>query len=334
MVKSKGNLSLGDGLMLGDKIVVLPPPTDREEDENDYIERVLDNAQDSIEAAKAKQQEEAQKKSNEEPEPEPEQIDEEQIKEETYTEGVLSSSDKVIEVKSDDSIKSESETEKKTLRKLTKFEKALICILMLLPAIEILLLVVAPANIYFVYTGISLLFVLSISWGFKQYSMVFVHVAILVMSLFIVFSGREHGMVAGDLAKRSITNLSYVNSNTPKAVSFDKMTDKEIRDKFKGKFIYYYKYGCKDCIAINAQLESFFEGNDYEMVAVETRSNLGKEMLKSYPVDEVPAGLIFENDGSYLKSVLYNTKGGESVIDNKKLKGLLRKLDEVLKDEK
>ena len=305
-------MAKNDELSFDDKVIVLPPMSeDKDKDTNEYIERVIANAQDSIEKARKEQEIEKQQKVKE---TEMTQIEEKKTEEEN-----------IIEKKENP----------KGLRKLTNLEKILIVLLMILPGIQILLMVVASAKIYFIYSIISLVFVFLLSHGCKQYSMVFVHIIMMVLSLFIVISGYDHGMINEDLSKRSVINISYLNGHTPNKSDYSDTSENAIKSELTGKFIYYYKYGCKDCAAIDTQLKALFSEGSYEVIPIETRSEIGKKLLELYPVDEVPAGLVINEDGTYTKRVIYTTdKDGKSVIDNEKLGELLYEFEkEVPSDE-
>lgn len=305
-------MAKNDELSFDDKVIVLPPMSeDKDKDTNEYIERVIANAQDSIEKARKEQEIEKQQKVKE---TEMTQIEEKKTEEEN-----------IIEKKENP----------KGLRKLTNLEKILIVLLMILPGIQILLMVVASAKIYFIYSIISLVFVFLLSHGCKQYSMVFVHIIMMVLSLFIVINGYDHGMINEDLSKRSVINISYLNGHTPNKSDYSDTSENAIKSELTGKFIYYYKYGCKDCAAIDTQLKALFSEGSYEVIPIETRSEIGKKLLELYPVDEVPAGLVINEDGTYTKRVIYTTdKDGKSVIDNEKLGELLYEFEkEVPSDE-
>lgn len=299
-------MAKNEDLSFDDKVIILPPMSgDKDDESNEYIERVLTNARDSIEKAKQEQEE----------------------KEEIQVGDSISESQTLEE----DVIEVKTKEEKNTngLRKLTNLEKILIMILMILPGIQILLIVIASTKAYFIYSIISLVFVVLLSHGCKQYSMVFVHTIMMVLSLFIVISGYDHGMINEDLSKRSVINISYLNSHTPKKSEYDNVSEEAIKDELTGKFIYYYKYTCKDCAAIDTQLEALFSEATYEVVPIETRSEIGKKLLELYPVSEVPAGLVIHEDGTHTKRVIYTTDNdGKSVIDNVKLGEVLNTLEE------
>lgn len=311
-----------------DDVIILVPPMsddmDSDKEANDYIEKILANAQDSIEQAKREQEEEERAKAETDAEcdaDEMEEIDESEID--------MVSIEKLMEDDASMEAKTNVNSEK-ALRALTGIEKILIGILMLLPGIQLLLMFAVPALPYFIYSLISLVFVILLSHGCKQYSMVFVHIAMMAMSLFIVISGFDYGMISDDLSKRSVLKISYLNSNTPTMMDYDDMTEEEIFDEFYGKFIYLYKYGCSDCTAIDSQMDALFEVNGYDLVAIETRSDIGKKMIDLFPVEEVPAGVILHADGTHTKRVLHTVENDEIVISKQKLADLLNALEKEL----
>lgn len=308
-----------------DVIILIPPMSDdieSDKEANDYIERVLENAKDSMEQAKRELEEEERIKEAEEQKAIDtiEEVDESEL-------DMVS----VEQLSNEESIANQSEDNStKMLRALTGLEKILIGILMALPGIQLILMFAAPALPYFIYSLISLVFVIILSHGCKQYSMVFVHVVMMIMSLFIVISGFDYGMTKDDLSKRSVLKLSYLNSNTPKMIEYDDMTEEEIFEEFHGKFIYLYKYGCSDCAAIDAQMNAVFETNEYDLVSIETRSSIGKKMIELFPVEEVPAGVILHKDGTHTKRILHTVENDEVIISKENLTDLLTTLEKEL----
>lgn len=220
----------------------------------------------------------------------------------------------------------------KGLRKLAKFEKILMAIIIIVPLIQILLYVKVPANKYFIYCGISLLLVGTLSALMKQYSMLFVTGAFTILSVLIAVSGISHGLMKEDLSKRTMFRISYLNSYTPKKCEYSKLDDETISE-LKGKFIYYYKYGCADCLGVQRKLDSFLESKGYDVVCVETRSDFGKELREKYPIEEVPAGLVIEDDNSGFRRVIYKAdENGASILDTKALLEVFNKLDKIKGD--
>lgn len=287
--------SFDDELSLDDKVIILPPMPEDEET-NDYIEHVIENAQDSIEKAKKEQETENS-----------EELKQQEIK---ATQAAV-----------------ENKENLNGLRKLENFEKMLIALLMILPGIQILLMIVASAKVYFIYSIIALIFVFLLSHACKQYSMVFTSIIIIVLSLFIIIDGYGHGMINNDLSERSVINISYLNSHTPNKSEYDEVSEDFIKNELTNKFIYYYKYTCKDCAAIDTQLNILLDENGYEVIPIETRSEIGKKLLELYPINEVPAGLVIHEDGTHTKRVIYTKDDSDkSAIDNVKLGELLSSL--------
>lgn len=260
------------------------------DDNNEYIEKVLDNAKDSIEKAKAEERTSETKK------------------------------------KSVDININEEKTEEGK-RKLVLFEKIIIGIFVTLPLIQVILLFAVTARTYFIYSVIAFILITFLSVSCKQYSMMFVDIAIIAMSLIIVLSGFSHGMNTEDLSKKSVTRILYLNSNTQNTVTYEDLSAKEIKETLSGKFIYYYKYGCKDCLAVETQIISLVEAQGYELVPVETRSDFGRQLLDLYNVNEVPAGLVISDDGTYDVRVLYTKDENDNdVVDTEQIGYLFERL--------
>lgn len=282
--------------------VVIPNLDDRDDSYNDYIESIIANTEASLQNEQLVSVEDNINNVHE---------NNTDFQKNTSEDSILSSDDELPEKKSTD----------KALRKLTIFEIIVIAFLILLPMIQILFVCTVSAKIYIIYTAISLLFVVLLSISCKQYQMVAVHIVIAVWSAFVIFTGFRHGMITSDLSSKSIFKLSQINQNTPKK-------SKELSlDDLHNKFIYYYKYGCKDCLTIETQLDALLAENGCEVIPIETRSDFGKKMLESYPIDEVPAGLVIKEDGSFVIRVIYDSIDGKSCINDGRIYELFNALE-------
>lgn len=297
-----------------EKIIIIPPlPAYEMDDNNDYIERVCENARRSIiENGWDKEPEEPQNENEDVPtEPEKPQED--------------------LDVTPDDTddtvLKEECDTAKKPLRKLVMFEKILLAMIALFPLIQIVLFACAPVTAYLIYSAFALVFIVLLSIGMKQYAMLFVEIIILIATGTMLFTGFKHGLTAAAFSKHTMFKISYLNDKTPEYVEFEDMTDEEIISELKGKFIYYYRYGCMDCAAIADSMEVILEENDVEMVPINTRSEFGQRMLASYSVDEVPAAFVIRDDGGYSMHILYTVDdAGNTILDVESLYRVLDKL--------
>lgn len=93
-------------------------------------------------------------------------------------------------------------------------------------------------------------------------------------------------------------------------------------DDLHGKLIIYYRFGCPDCSAVYPELSKRLSeiANVYW---ISSRSPQGKQLLQSYPVDEVPSALYVKSDGTYSTIILYEKADKESYLDKQGLEDFL-----------
>lgn len=82
-------------------------------------------------------------------------------------------------------------------------------------------------------------------------------------------------------------------------------------DNITGCILIYYKYGCPDCMAIHDELVSTLANvNTSKVFFVSTRSEKGLQLLKKYPVDEIPSAVYISKDQTtshgYYVSLLFD----------------------------
>ena len=76
-------------------------------------------------------------------------------------------------------------------------------------------------------------------------------------------------------------------------------------DNIRGKLIIFYKYGCPDCREIHNEIITCLQENDVinETYFVSTRSEIGAELIKTYPVKEVPTGIYIREKDSEVSNM-------------------------------
>lgn len=147
-----------------------------------------------------------------------------------------------------------------------------------------------------------------------SYSLQFIVGVVLIFSMLylatgtkLILKGQRHGMYQYDISwsqmKTSI-NSSHEESILPNDES-----------KLTNSIILFYRFGCEDCEAVyNKELIASKQVKDIYWVS--TRSKQGKELLKKYPIKEVPAGVYIANNGSgvieYLDSKSKNNRFDET----------------------
>lgn len=120
----------------------------------------------------------------------------------------------------------------------------------------------------------------------------------LSILLFIIGVAYSHGADIEALRKFSVIRTVKAINNSPIA------TKKDI--DLPGNIIIYYRFGCKDCEAVYDELNERIEQNN-NIYWVCTRSKLGKRLLQKYVVEEVPSGIIIQENNCYTQYILYNT---------------------------
>lgn len=268
----------------------------KEEDNNNgYIDAVLENANDNIERAARENKKE-------------------------------------IETKNENEVENKDGKDSNNFSKIVKAIKIITLIIIIgIPFVQIGLMIKASAITYFIYAILLTIILIVFEKSIGEHSMMFVSIIMIGISALIVGNGYMHGLISEDLNKRSIMEIYDININTPKKYDID-INEDEIVSELKGKFIYYYKYGCKDCKAIDTDIKALLKERGCEVINVETRSDLGKKLLKQYPVTEVPAGLVIKNKNEYEVRVLYHEEKNndeiKSVIDMENMNKLLEELED------
>lgn len=220
-------------------------------------------------------------------------------------------------------IVNENESQKKQ-RKLSKIDFIMLFLIILFELLQWIFLVILPARIFIITFVLGFFIVLGLSYLCNQYQMMFVQFTLLFVVSATMIGGWRRGLRNEQLSKMSMTRITYINQHTP--VKTSHYSD----DELKNKFIYYYRYGCSDCMATDNVIKGILKENKVDVINIETRSKIGKHMLKKYPVTEVPSGLVIHKDGSYTTSVLYEKdKAGKPIVSTNGIQKLLK----LLKDE-
>lgn len=78
----------------------------------------------------------------------------------------------------------------------------------------------------------------------------------------------------------------------------------------------FYRFGCPDCITIHDELESWAAENDLDLVWVSTRSEVGRRLFLSQPVDQVPALMAMRADDETLTRIAFEIdENGHAVVN-------------------
>lgn len=97
-------------------------------------------------------------------------------------------------------------------------------------------------------------------------------------------TAQEHGMYQKHMTwSKIITSIEH----SPK--------EDKLPENLKNTIILYYKFGCEDCESIyEDQTQAFHELKNVYWIS--TRSEQGKTLRKTYPVNKVPSGVYITND--------------------------------------
>lgn len=261
--------------------------SDKESDQNKYIDDVLNGIEDQLQIMS--------EKANDQETNEPEHNDSEEV---------ISSKGSIY----------------------VSYNTIMLLLVTMIPIIQLCAIIGATAKtcmiVFFVGTVIEITFYMIIN----DPTMLIVECIFGIVCAGILTMGVPHGLIGDDVNTKSVMKIYTLNMNTPKKYVTDvNISEKEIIDMCKGKFVYYYKYGCPDCVDIYTDLTALLEEKGCEVIAIETRSDFGKKMLNQYPAYEVPAGLVITKDGNYQIETLYkkSTDGTKSVIDMEHISKLL-----------
>lgn len=78
----------------------------------------------------------------------------------------------------------------------------------------------------------------------------------------------------------------------------------------------FYRFGCPDCVTIHDELESWAAENDLDLIWVSTRSEIGRKLFFSQPVDQVPALMAVRADNETLTRIAFEVdEDGRAVVN-------------------
>lgn len=78
----------------------------------------------------------------------------------------------------------------------------------------------------------------------------------------------------------------------------------------------FYRFGCPDCITVHDELESWAAENDLDLIWVSTRSEIGRKLFLSQPVDQVPALMAVRDDNETLTRIAFEVdENGHAVVN-------------------
>ena len=78
----------------------------------------------------------------------------------------------------------------------------------------------------------------------------------------------------------------------------------------------FYRFGCPDCVTIHDELESWAAENGLDLVWVSTRSEVGRRLFLSQPVDQVPALMAIRADDETLTRIAFEVdENGHAVVN-------------------
>lgn len=78
----------------------------------------------------------------------------------------------------------------------------------------------------------------------------------------------------------------------------------------------FYRFGCPDCVTVHNELESWAAENNLDLVWVSTRSEVGRKLFLSRPVDQVPALMAVRDDNETLTRIAFEVdENGHAVVN-------------------
>ena len=136
----------------------------------------------------------------------------------------------------------------------------------------------------------------------------FTIIIFLITTLIISYViASSHGLYTTDL---TLNQLYTGIQNTP--------VEDELPNDITGTIIIFYKFGCTDCDAIYEDLSAYIDGKS-DIYWVSSRSEQGKTLLTTYPVESVPTAIyihVNSDDNAYTKKALhYTDENGDTKFD-------------------
>ena len=96
-------------------------------------------------------------------------------------------------------------------------------------------------------------------------------------------------------------------------------------DELKQSLIIYYRFGCRDCEAHYQAIKTAVQ--PYTNVYwISSRSEQGKQLRETYPVEAVPTGVYITKDGTGLTYVLYTQLQNQTRLNEDELQSMLKAL--------
>ncbi len=130
----------------------------------------------------------------------------------------------------------------------------------------------------------------------------------IMVSLFIAFTiGIAHQKGWQTSWKNSLKTLITNNKLLPDESNI------RAEDLKAGDVVIYLRYDCKDCHRTWPDLKQALSQNKAsdEVYIVYTRTKLGKQVLKQYPITDVPSGIYIKNKTEYIRKTLHKNKTAE-----------------------
>lgn len=118
----------------------------------------------------------------------------------------------------------------------------------------------------------------------------------LICGIQTLMQAHIHGMYQNNMSWK---NMVTAIENTPVE---DTLPDNP--EDLQNSIILYYRFGCSDCEATFKEEQAYFQGLD-DVYWISTRSEQGKELLKQYPVQHVPAGVYITDTNAGITRTLY-----------------------------
>ena len=128
---------------------------------------------------------------------------------------------------------------------------------------------------------------------------------------------KTHGMY------QSIFDITWEKTINGIKLSPIEDTLPENKDDLKGSLIMYFKFGCPDCEAIYEEQQEKLKGIN-KLYWVSTRSEQGKELMQTFPVTEVPAGVYVKQNGTGVIETIYAKDANKNAsLEHSKLNTLI-----------
>ena len=155
----------------------------------------------------------------------------------------------------------------------------------------------------------------------RHHYMMVTEFCIFICGVFILCNGYKDGMQKDDMYRYTAREIWKMFYGSPECTEYENMEDLD------GKFVYAYRFTCRDCHDVYSDLEAVVSSYGYEFVPVEIRSPLGLKVMDEFHLREVPSGIAINGDDRAARILYGKNEGSETYVRYDALADLFSVLD-------